>query len=182
MSGTCIWIYPCSKMIFSAYIVPKWFGGRNMQEKTGGQSTVAKTGYGIAQALLMAFGVTIPTMLLLAAILTFTDFPEKYTTIGVVLATLAGLFIAGFRAGTGNDRNGMVRGGLTGLCYMVILYLISSILFKDFMLSQRAIIMIITGLLAGAVGGLLGSNRKAKPFSKLSGFGNRSDSYRKYLK
>lgn len=153
-----------------------------MQEKTGGQSVAAKTGYGIASALLLAFGVTIPAMLLLAAILTFTDFPEKFTTIGVVLATLAGLFIAGYRAGTGGDRNGIVRGGLTGLCYMVILYLLSSILFKDFVLGQKGIIMIITGLLAGAVGGLLGENRKAKPISRRSGFGSKGDSFRKFLK
>jgi putative membrane protein (TIGR04086 family) len=153
-----------------------------MQEKAGGQSTAVKAGYGIASALLMAFCITIPVMLILAALLTFTDFPEKYTTVAVVLATLAGLFAAGFRAGTGNEKNGMIRGGLTGLAYMVILYLISSILFKDFMISQRAVIMIITGLLAGAVGGLLGGNRKAKPLSRLNNFGNKSDSFRKYLK
>ncbi|NLO40316.1 MAG: TIGR04086 family membrane protein [Ruminiclostridium sp.] len=153
-----------------------------MQEKTGGQSAAAKAGYGIASALLMAFCITIPVMLVLAAVLTFTDFPEKYTTIGVVLATLSGLFAAGFRAGMGNEKNGMLRGGLTGLAYMVILYLVSSICFKDFTLSQRAIIMIITGLLAGAVGGLLGGNRKAKPFSRLNSFGGKSDSFRKYMK
>ena len=153
-----------------------------MQEKAEGQGTAVKAGYGIASALLMAFCITIPVMLILAAILTFTDFPEKYTTIAVVLATLAGLFAAGFRAGTGNEKNGMIRGGLTGLAYMVILYLISSILFKDFMLGQRAVIMIITGLLAGAIGGLLGGNRKQKPLSRLSSFGKKPESYRKYLK
>lgn len=153
-----------------------------MQEKTGGQNTAAKAGYGFASALLMAFCITIPAMLLLAAVLTFTDFPEKFTTAAVVLATLSGLFAAGFRAGTGNEKNGMVRGALTGLAYMVILYLISSILFKDFMISLRAAIMIITGLLAGAVGGLMGGNRKPKSLSRLTSFGNKSESFRKYLK
>ncbi len=173
----------CSKIFFLAYIEPKLiFGGQSMQEKAGGQSAAVKAGYGIASALLMAFCITIPVMLILAAVLTFTDFPEKYTTIAVVLATLSGLFAAGFRAGTGNGKNGTVRGGLPGLAYMVILYLVSSILFKDFMLSQRAIIMIITGLLAGAVGGLLGGNRKAKPLGRLNSFGSKSDSFRKYMK
>lgn len=171
------------KCFFPAYIEPELvLGGQSMQENTGGQSTAAKSGYGIASALLMAFCVTIPVLLILAAVLTFTDFPEKYTTAAVVMATLAGLFAAGFRAGTGNEKNGMIRGGLTGLAYMLILYLLSSILFKDFIISLRAIIMIITGLLAGAVGGLLGGNRKPRPYSRLSSFGNKSDSYRKYLK
>lgn len=182
MGGQII-ISLCSKIFFSAYIEPKFiFGGQSMQDNTGGQSTAAKAGYGIASALLTAFCITIPALLILALVLTFSDFPEKYTTAAVVLATLAGLFAAGFRAGTGNEKSGMIRGGLTGLAYMLILYLISSILFKDFMISQRAIIMIITGILAGAVGGLLGGNRKQKPLNRLSGFGNKPDSYRKYLK
>lgn len=153
-----------------------------MQENTGGRSAAAKAGYGIASALLTAFCITIPVLLIFALVLTFTDFPEKYTTAAVVLATLAGLFAAGFRAGAGNEKNGMIRGGLTGLAYMLILYLISSILFKDFMISQRTVIMIITGLLAGAVGGLLGGNRKPKSLNRFTGFGNKSDSFKKYLK
>lgn len=171
------------KYFFLHTFEPKFvFGGQSMQENTGGRSTAAKAGYGIASALLVAFCITIPALLILALVLTFTDFPEKYTTAAVVLATLVGLLAAGFRAGAGNEKNGMIRGGLTGLAYMLILYLISSILFKDFMISQRALIMIITGLLAGAIGGLLGGNRKQKPIKRFTGLGNKPDSFRKYLK
>ena len=118
-----------------------------MQEKASGKSAAVKTGFGIGSALIMAFCITIPVMLVLAAILTFTDFPDKYTTIAVFMATLTGLFITGFKAGTDNEKNGMVRGGLTGFAYMALLFLAGSILLKDFSLNQRGIIMIITALL-----------------------------------
>ena len=155
-----------------------------MQEKAGGHGATVQAGYGILSALITAFGITIPAMLILAAILTFTDYPEKYTTIAVLLATLAGLFIAGFKAGMHNEKNGLVKGALAGLVYMVILYVISSILFKDFMLNQRSVMMILAGILAGAIGGLMGTNRKFRPsrIGNTSRFGSsdKRDSLRKY--
>ncbi len=153
-----------------------------MQEKAEGRSVAPQAGYGIAAALITAFGITIPLMLVLAAVLTFTDFPERYTTIAVLLATLTGLLIAGFKAGIYNDKNGMLKGGVAGLAYMLILYLASSILFSDFMLNQNAIIMVLTGILAGAIGGIIGTNRKKKPAKKFGGFGRTVDPFKKYRK
>ncbi len=134
-----------------------------MSDKTVGLTGGAKSGYGIGSALITAFSITIPAMFILAVILTFTDFPEKYTTYAVLLATLAGLFTAGFKAGLHNEKDGIIKGGLTGLLYMLILYLLSSILFKDFLINQRSLIMIIVGILSGVIGGLFSSNRRARP-------------------
>ncbi|HEY8421463.1 MAG TPA: TIGR04086 family membrane protein [Thermoclostridium sp.] len=153
-----------------------------MLEKSGIRSGTVKSGFGLVKALLTAFAITIPAMFILAAILTFTDFPEEYKTIAVLIATLSALFVAGFKSGAGNEKNGMVKGALTGLVYMLILYLASSIIFNDFMLNQRSIIMIITGILAGAAGGVVGINRKAKPISKTPRFGKGNDILKKYRK
>lgn len=153
-----------------------------MQEKAGGHSASPTAGFGIASALLMAFCITIPAMLILAAILTFTDFPEKYTTIGVLLATLSGLFIAGYKTGTNNEKNGVVKGGLTGLAYMLILYVTSSILLKEFTLNPQAIIMIVSGILAGAIGGLMGTNKKSKPSKRFGGIRKGTDPFKMYRK
>jgi len=153
-----------------------------MQEKTGGRVGTAKSGYGIGAGLITAFAITIPAMFILAAVLTFTDFPEKYTTYAVLLATLSGLFAAGYKAGLYNEKDGIIKGGLIGLIYMLILYLLSSIVYKDFMLGQRSIIMIVTGILSGVIGSLLGAGRKAKPASK-TGFKSKfSDPLKKYRK
>ncbi|NLY18293.1 MAG: TIGR04086 family membrane protein [Clostridiaceae bacterium] len=153
-----------------------------MLEKTDGRMGAARAGYGIAAALITAFAITIPAMFILAAVLTFTDFPEKYTTYAVLLATLSGLFAAGYKAGLYNEKEGIIKGGLTGLIYMLILYLLSSIIYKDFMLSQRSIVMIVTGVLAGIIGSMLGAGRKRKPFSR-SGFKSKfPDPLKKYKK
>lgn len=153
-----------------------------MQEKTGGQTRAARSGYGIAQALITAFAITIPAMFILAAVLTFADFPEKYTTYAVLLATLAGLFAAGFKAGLYNEKDGIIKGGLTGLIYMLILYLLSSIFYKDFMLTQRSIVMAVAGILAGVIGSMVGAGRKSKPAVR-GGFKSKfKDPLKKYRK
>lgn len=153
-----------------------------MPEKSGFRSVAAKSGFGFTQALLTAFAITIPVLFILAAILTFTDFPEKYKTFAVLIATLSSLLVAGFKSGVHNEKNGMAKGALTGLAYMLILYLVSSIIYNDFMLNQRSIIMIITGIIAGALGGIIGINRKGKPLSKTSRFGKGNDILKKYRK
>jgi len=152
-----------------------------MPDKTGFRNTAAKPGFGFIQALLTAFAITLPGLFILAAVLTFTDFPEKYKTAAVLIATISALFAAGFKAGYYNEKNGTVRGALTGLVYMLILYLASSIIFNDFMLNKRSIIMIITGILAGAAGGITGINRRAKPISRSNVF-KKSDILKKYRK
>lgn len=151
-----------------------------MLEKSGFRSGTVRPGFGLTKVLLTAFAITIPALFILAAILTFTDFPEKYKTTAVLIATLSALFVAGFRSGINNEKNGMVKGALTGLIYMLILYLASSIIYNDFMLNQRSIIMVITGILAGAAGGIAGINRKAKPISKTTRIVKGNDILKKY--
>lgn len=153
-----------------------------MQNKAGGHTSAVKAGYGIAAALITSFGITIPAMLILAAILSFTDFPEKLITYAVLLATLSGLFTAGFKAGLHNEKSGIIKGGLVGLLYMLILYLISSIIYKNFMLNQRSVIMIVTGILSGIIGSFLGAGRKVRPAGR-TGFKSRfPDPLKKYRK
>lgn len=105
-----------------------------MLDKTKSRSAVKTEGYGIGSALITAYGITVPVLLILAAVLAFTDFPEKYTTIAVLIATLTGLIAAGFKSGVLNQKNGVLKGTICGLLYMIILYMASSIAYKDFML------------------------------------------------
>ena len=98
-----------------------------MLEKSGLRSGTAKSGFGFSQALLTAFAITIPAMFILAAILTFTDFPEKYKTIAVLIATLSSLFVARFKTGVHNEKR-MIRGALTGL-YICLYYILRAVSF-----------------------------------------------------
>ena len=53
-----------------------------------------------------------------------------------------------------------MNGALIGGGYILILYLISSILNVRFTLNVQSIIMIVVGILFGILGGIIGVNKK----------------------
>ena len=49
---------------------------------------------------------------------------------------------------------------LVGLIYITLIYLLSSIITGNFLLNTKSMIMIITSVLTGALGGIIGVNKK----------------------
>ena len=59
-------------------------------------------------------------------------------------------------------RNGLLNGGLVGGTYILILYIISSLLNWKFGLNMQSIIMIVVGTIFGILGGIIGVNKRIK--------------------
>ena len=57
-------------------------------------------------------------------------------------------------------KNGILNGGIIGGTYILILYIISSLLNWKFGLNMQSIIMIIVGIIFGVFGGIIGVNKK----------------------
>ena len=55
---------------------------------------------------------------------------------------------------------GIICGALQGILYMITIYLISSIACGKFSLTIEGIIMILVGIVAGSIGGIIGANLK----------------------
>ena len=59
------------------------------------------------------------------------------------------------------NKNGIINGGVIGLIYMLVIYLISSIINGgNFNLNIQSIMMIGIGLIGGMIGGIIGVNIK----------------------
>ena len=56
------------------------------------------------------------------------------------------------------SNNGMINGAIIGGTYVMLLYLISSILNTGFGLNVYTIIMVIAGIISGIIGGIIGVN------------------------
>ena len=57
-------------------------------------------------------------------------------------------------------KNGIINGVLIGLIYICVIYILSSVIEGNFALDLKSIKMIIGALIAGAVGGIIGVNRR----------------------
>lgn len=112
------------------------------------------------KGIVAAYLVTIPVFLIFSVILANTDFPEKHIQSVVIATTIISVLVAGSVVTHGLKNKGWINGGFAGLIYMLVLYLFSSIIFRDFSVNRYIITVFIIGILAGCIGGILGINLK----------------------
>ena len=106
----------------------------------------------------LAYVITLLIFLVLAIFLTYTEFPETMIPAVTVVGTLISIMFAGSSVARRARTKGWLNGAIAGLTYMVILYLISSLTVAGFAIDQYVILMFIAGMVAGALGGIVGIN------------------------
>lgn len=109
-------------------------------------------------------GVTISVVIsmigvfLLAVVLTYSNVQENIIPIAIIFLTCISILIATIISTKKISKNGMINGGVIGVSYVVLLYLISSILNTGFQFNVYTMFMIICGVIAGIIGGIIGIN------------------------
>lgn len=125
------------------------------------------TGFGsqminIVKSLGISYIFTFILLAIFAFIINFTDFPSSAVSIVTIIIVLVSVLMAGIINGKKVTEKGWLTGLLSGGLYMLILYLVGSLVFRDFSINSNAIILIISGILAGVTGGIIGINNKKK--------------------
>lgn len=116
--------------------------------------------------LLMVKGICISMilsllmMLILSMVLSFSSVKENVIMPTVIFISAFSILVSSFLVAKRIESKGIIYGSLLGLIYMLILYLLSSILNFDFSLNTNAVVMITFGIVGGAIGGVLGVNLK----------------------
>jgi len=127
---------------------------QNMEEYSGLNPLL------LLKGLLASYIITIPAFLLFALILTNVDFPQKLVTPMVIIITVVSVVTAGSVSTRGVRSKGWLNGGIVGFIYMLILYLFSSIVYKNFSIDTNVVTMMVIGVLSGAIGGIMSINSK----------------------
>ncbi len=111
----------------------------------------------IIKGIIISFLFTAISLIVFSLLLTYTSLSED--TIKPVIITLTGISILiGSSIGTRKlKKNGLLNGAIIGASYIILLYLISSIISSNFSLSIVSLIMIIAGL----IGGILRRNNRS---------------------
>lgn len=112
----------------------------------------------IIKEIIFSILLTLVLIFILSVLVSKTSISEnliKPITIGIVSFSI---LVSGFRISKAKKEKGIINGGIIGLIYMLILYILSSTANLDFSLSASSLAMIIFGILGGAIGGILGVN------------------------
>jgi len=104
--------------------------------------------------------ITIIGLIIFASLLTYTSIAESTIPTVTIIITVISILIGSSICMSTVKKNGIINGVLIGLIYIGFIYLLSSIIEGNFALNLKSIIMIIGAILAGAVGGIIGVNRR----------------------
>lgn len=111
---------------------------------------------GIAVSILL----TLVLLFVFSIILAYTNTSEA-TIIPVIIGITGISILSGSSIATSKiKKRGIINGMIVGGVYIFALYIISSILNNGFSLNIYSIIMILIGIIAGALGGIVGVNLK----------------------
>lgn len=126
--------------------------------------TYQENNKGIVKNIFIGIGIamlfTIVCLLIFSIVLTYTNISENTITPVIIVVTAISILIGSSIGNIKIKKNGILNGALVGGGYILILYLISSLLNVRFSLNMQSIIMIVVGVIFGILGGIIGVNRK----------------------
>lgn len=126
------------------------------------ESELKKNSARIIKGSLFAIITSAILLLIFAILLCYTSLSES-TMLPVILVVTGVSILIGSMISTRKIRkNGILNGGMVGLIYIIILYLISSLFLAGFSLTFNPFIMLVVGIITGMIGGIIGVNTNRK--------------------
>lgn len=114
----------------------------------------------ILKGSIFSIVTTLVLLIIFAALLTYTNINESTMPTVIIIVTALSILIGSQIVTSKIKKNGILNGMLVGIIYILMLYIISSMVTKNFSLNNYAIIMIATSIITGGLGGIIGVNRK----------------------
>ena len=103
---------------------------------------------------------TVICLFIFSILLTYTNISENTITPVILVVTAISILIGSSIGNINIKKNGILNGAIVGGGYILILYLISSLLNVRFSLNIQSLIMIGIGIIFGIIGGIIGVNKK----------------------
>lgn len=114
----------------------------------------------IIKGSITAIVITLILLFIFSIILTYTSIKESTMSPVVIIITAVSILIGSSISTLKIKKMGLVNGALVGLIYILTIYVISSITGSGFALQLQTIIMMLSAIGAGMIGGIIGVNLK----------------------
>lgn len=113
------------------------------------------------KGVVSSFIISIILFYILGIILTSSNIPEKIITPAILIITGLSILISTSIVMIKSNEKGLIKGGLIGLSYFSILYILSSISMQNFDVNVYSMIMLVITFVCGSIGGIVGINIKS---------------------
>lgn len=112
----------------------------------------------LTRGVVISYAITLFMFILFSAVLTTTDFPEKYIDISVFVTMIISITLSSIINSRKMRNNGWLNGTLIALIYVMILFLISSSVVQNFAIQKGTLQILIISIITGSIGGIIGIN------------------------
>lgn len=129
------------------------------KELSGGRLNDAA--YAVKSVLFSLLG-TVILLFVCAAAATYLTASESAVSLTVAAVTAVCIMWGGFRYARHLGRQGLISGALSGLLYVILLYIIGVLVFCKFSFGVSTVLTMIVGVGCGAIGGIIGVNTGTK--------------------
>lgn len=114
----------------------------------------------VLKGSIIAIVITLISLVIFSTVLANTNINEN-TIIPVIIAVTAiSILIGSIISVSKISKKGLLNGALVGLIYIAIIYLLSSMVNGNFSFDFNSLIIIISAIIAGMFGGIIGVNLK----------------------
>lgn len=114
----------------------------------------------IFKGVLISLVVSFVLLAIFAIILTYTSVSENTIVPVIIVVTGISILVGTILESRKIVKNGIGLGGIIGLVYVLILYIISSLLNADFSINMQSFILILVAIFSGMIGGIIGVNNR----------------------
>lgn len=114
----------------------------------------------VFKGTMISIVITLILLLVFATVLTYTNVGENTIPAVIIVTTAISLLIGSGIASRKVKKNGLINGAIIGGMYLLLIYIISSIIRGGFDINLKSIIMICAGIIFGILGGIIGINTK----------------------
>ena len=112
----------------------------------------------VFKVLIIAILFTFLALSLFSVLLVFTNLGEETIEPVILVVTAVSILIGSSIALRKAKSKGLLKGGLIGFLYVIVIYIASSLANSNFALNSASVIMIVGGIAGGAIGGIIGIN------------------------
>lgn len=112
----------------------------------------------IMKGTLISVILTLVLLFILAIVLTYTKVSESMIPAAIIVITAISLLIGSTIANKKMKKNGILNGGIIGAIYLLTIYIVSSAVSGSFSLGWKSIVMLVSGIIFGIIGGVIGVN------------------------